>query len=77
MVGHGLTNDFKVLKLNGLDLNLEYIDTSDIGSVIMGETDKVPLSRLLDYLKIEHDDLHNAANDVEFILKAFFELGNL
>ena len=77
LVGHGLTNDFKVLKLNGLDLNLEYIDTSDIGSVIMGETDKVSLSRLLDYLKIEHDDLHNAANDVEFILKAFFELGNL
>lgn len=77
LVGHGLSNDFKVLGYNGLDLSLDYIDTADIGSVYMKENDKVSLERLLDYLKIEHDDLHNAANDVEFILKAFFEMGNL
>lgn len=77
LVGHGLTNDFKVLKANGLYLNLPYLDTSDIGAAVMGENDKVSLERLLDYLEIEHDDLHNAANDVEFILKAFFELGDL
>lgn len=77
LVGHGLSNDFKVLSYNGIDLNKDYLDTSDIGSVIMNEVDKVSLERLLDYLKIIHDDLHNAANDVEFILKAFFEMGNL
>jgi len=76
-LGHGLTNDFKVLKLNGLDLDISYFDTSDIGAVIMGENDKVSLIRLLDYLEISHDNLHNAANDAEFVLKAFFELGNL
>ncbi len=77
LVGHGLSNDFKVLAHNGLDLQLDYIDTSDIGSIFMKENDKVSLERLLDSLKIEHDDLHNAANDVEFILKAFFEMGDL
>jgi hypothetical protein len=77
IVGHGLDNDFKVLATNGLKLDLDYLDTADIGSVFMGERDKVSLERLLDHLKIKHDDLHNAANDVEYILKAFFELGDL
>lgn len=77
IVGHGLENDFKVLKTNGMDLELDYIDTADVGAAFMNENDKVSLERLLDHLKIEHDDLHNAANDVEFILKAFFELGDL
>lgn len=76
-VGHGLENDFKVLKANGMNLELDYIDTADIGAVIMGEDHKVNLGRLLDHLEIKHDDLHNAANDVEYLLEAFFELGDL
>ena len=77
IVGHGLENDFRVLKTNGMDLELDYLDTADIGAAFMNEDHKVSLERLLDHLKIEHDDLHNAANDVEYILKAFFELGDL
>lgn len=77
MVGHGLTNDFKVLQNNGVSLKKRYLDTSDIGSVIMYENEKVSLERLLEYLRIKHVNLHNAANDVECILKAFFEMGDL
>lgn len=77
IVGHGLENDFKVLAANGLELDIDYLDTSDIGAAFMNENDKVSLERLLNYLNIEHDNLHNAANDVEYIIKAFFELGDL
>ena len=77
LVGHGLCNDFKVLKSNGMDLDLKYYDTSDIGAAMMKRDDKISLEKMLNHLQIKHDDLHNAANDVEFILKAFFELGKL
>lgn len=77
LVGHGLCNDFKVLKLNGMDLNMNYYDTSDIGAALMKKDDKISLEKMLNHLEIKHEDLHNAANDVECILKAFFELGKL
>lgn len=77
LVGHGLSNDYKVLKSNGMNLKMKFLDTTDIGAVMMNKDDKVSLERLLNHLNIRHDDLHNAANDVEFILKAFFELGDL
>ena len=77
LVGHGLCNDFKVLKMNGVDLDLKYYDTSDIGAALLNRDDKISLEKMLKHLNIEHEDLHNAANDVEFILKVFYELGNL
>lgn len=77
VIGHGLTNDFKVLKANGLDLNIKYLDTAQIGAAFMDVEHTVSLERLLDYLKIEHNDLHNAANDVEYILEAVKTMGNL
>jgi len=77
VVGHGLENDFKVLETNGMKLKLDYLDTADIGAAMMDESDKVSLERLLKHLKIPHANLHNAANDVEHILKAFFEMGDL
>lgn len=77
LVGHGLTNDFKVLKSNGINFNMAHLDTSEIGAAMMDEDERVSLERLLQYLHIDHDNLHNAANDVEFILKAFFEMGDL
>ena len=77
IVGHGLENDFKVLEKNNLKLDIEYLDTSDIGAAFMDENNKVSLERLLKYLHIKHTELHNAANDVEYIMKAFFKLGDL
>ena len=77
LVGHGLSNDYKALGLNGIDVRLPFLDTSDIGPALMDRDDKISLEKLLNHLKIQHDDLHNAANDVEFILKAFYEMGKL
>jgi len=77
LIGHGLDNDFKVLEKNGLKLDLDYLDTADIGSTFMGEDEKVSLERLLTHLDIKFENLHNAANDVEYVLKAFCEMGDL
>ena len=77
MVGHALSNDFKVLKVNGMPLNIRFLDTADIGAIFMNEKDKVSLGRLLEHLDIDHRELHNAANDVEYTLEAFFKMGDL
>lgn len=77
LIGHGLENDFKVLEANGIILNEDYLDTSEIGAAIMDEDHKVGLERLLNYLEIKHEKLHNAANDVEYLLQAFFKMGDL
>jgi len=77
IIGHGLENDFKVLETNNYKLDIDYLDTADIGAAMMDKDDKVSLEGLLNYLKIEHENLHNAANDVEYLLKAFWNLGDL
>ena len=77
IVGHGLESDVKVLGINGFDFEREYLDTSDIGGAIMDEKDKVSLERLLAHLEIEAFNLHNAANDAEYVLDVFFEMGDL
>lgn len=78
LVGHGLNNDIKVLQMNGITIDKKYYDTSDIGAVkILNRTDRISLENLLGVLNIPHDNLHNAANDVEFILEAFYEIGGL
>ena len=77
IVGHGLESDIKVLDINNFTFDRPYLDTSDIGGAIMDEQDKVSLIRLLDHLKIESSNLHNAANDAEYVLEVFFEMGNL
>jgi len=76
-IGHGLTNDFKVLKANGVDLDIEYLDTSEIGAALMGVDDTVSIERLLKFLNIESTNLHNAANDAEYVLEAFKAMGEL
>jgi len=77
IVGHGLESDIKVLGINNFTFDREYLDTSDIGGAIMDEQDKVSLTRLLDHLNIEAFNLHNAANDAEYVLDVFFEMGDL
>lgn len=77
LVGHGLCNDFRVLKQNGMNLNRTYLDTAEIGAVLMYEEGMVSLERLLEHLRIKSSGLHNAANDAEYTLKAFFEMGDL
>ena len=77
MVGHGLNNDIKVLQANGINIKQKYVDTSIVGSVLMNRTNMVSLTHLLNFYKIKHGGLHNAATDVEFTMKAFFEMGDL
>jgi hypothetical protein len=77
IVGHGLESDLKVLDINGFTFDREYLDTSDIGGAIMDEEDKVSLTRLLEHLNIDAFNLHNAANDAEYVLDVFFEMGDL
>ncbi len=77
IVGHGLESDIKVLGINDFDFSRDYLDTSDIGGAIMDESDKVSLERLLEHLKIDAFNLHNAANDAEYVLDVFFEMGDL
>lgn len=77
IVGHGLESDLKVLGINNFTFDREYLDTSDIGAAIMDEQDKVSLTRLLEHLDIEAFNLHNAANDAEYVLDTFFEMGDL
>ncbi len=77
IVGHGLESDIKVLGINNYEFTREYLDTSDIGGAIMDEADKVSLERLLEHLNIEAFNLHNAANDAEYVLDVFFEMGDL
>jgi len=76
-IGHGLTNDFKVLKANGVNLDIEYLDTAEIGAALMGEDDNVSIERLLKFLNIESSNLHNAANDAEYVLEAFKVMGEI
>ena len=77
MVGHGLNNDIKVLDANGISISRKYVDTSLIGGVLMNRKNMVSLTHLLKHYKIRHGQLHNAANDVEYTMKAFFEMGDL
>lgn len=77
IVGHGLESDIKVLGINDFVFDRSYLDTSDIGGAIMDESDKVSLERLLNHLNIESNNLHNAANDAEYVLDVFFEMGDL
>lgn len=77
MVGHGLNNDIKVLDANGIKITQPYVDTSIVGGVLMDHVNMISLTHLLKFYKIRHGTLHNAATDVEFTMKAFFEMGDL
>jgi len=77
LVGHGASNDVKVLKVNGVLIGKNHIDTSVIGGMLMNRSSMVSLTNLVRHYRIKHGELHNAANDAECIMRVFFEMGEL
>lgn len=77
LVGHALSNDFKVLKLNDMDCVCHYFDTADIAPALLEHDEKISLEKLLKKYNVSYVDLHNAANDVDATLAVFLKMGKL
>ncbi|PVH81219.1 hypothetical protein DL98DRAFT_587677 [Cadophora sp. DSE1049] len=77
LIGHGIHTDTKLLLSAGLDIThlptvIKTLDTQTLSKPILGKN--YSLSLLLQALKIPHKNLHSAANDANFTLKAFIML---
>lgn len=77
LVGHALSNDFRVLKLNSMDCEQPYYDTADISAALMKKDNKMSLEKLLNHYNVSYVDLHNAANDVESTMAVFLRMGKI
>jgi DNA polymerase III epsilon subunit-like protein len=76
LIGHGVNNELKWLRQNDIKLhcNLNLIDTGKLGGGIMHVGKRASLTRVLDFLGIEHDLLHNAGNDSFYTMKALWHM---
>jgi hypothetical protein len=81
LVGHGVGNELKWLKKNNVELkqNLKTIDTSILAGGFMKIGGRVSLTRILTFMGIKHDFLHNAGNDSFYTMKVLHQMshGNL
>ena len=77
LVGHALSNDFRILKLNDMDCEQPYYDTADISTALMKKDNKMSLEKLLIHYNVSYVDLHNAANDVESTMAVFLRMGKM
>lgn len=77
LVGHGMSQDLKVLRSIGVDIEagVEIIDTNNLLSALYGSSTQVSLRALLSLVEVEGvRKLHNGGNDAAFTLLAFLRL---
>lgn len=72
LVGHAVGNELKWLRKNNVELlpDIKTIDTSILAGGFMKIGQRVSLTRILTYLGIKHNFLHNAGNDSVYTMKA-------
>ena len=71
VVGHSIQHDIDWLKTLGIDVQMEGCDIAKAWQAREGAVHLTSLAHMLDGLKIEYSNLHNAANDAVYTLRVF------
>lgn len=76
LIGHGVSNELKWLRHNDVKLHnkIKLIDTGKLGGGIMQVGKRASLTRVLDFLGVDHNFLHNAGNDSFYTMKALWHM---
>jgi len=75
LLGHGMSEDIKVLNRLGIDIPTK-LDTQVLFKLLLNENKTVSLGNVLKHFDINGRNLHNAGNDSHYTSYAFAHLAN-